>query len=294
MHEAARVVEQVAASARQMTRTARQAAEAAQTGGRAVEQTVSTMGRIQQQVEGSSAVVKELGSKGRAIGAIVETIQQIAAQTDLLALNAAIEAARAGEHGRGFAVVAEEVRKLSERASEATKEISQLIAGIQTEVEAAVRAMETSCADVAEGVARSEDAGSALAHILTEVNTVASTVESVTASAEKMAVSVEQVLATMETVRQVAEENEDTVQTMTATAEQVSASAQNVSAAVEEQTASVEEVGAAAEELNGMASRLQGLVRRFHLGADGAEADQTPWQRTVEDARTSAGHHRAA
>jgi methyl-accepting chemotaxis protein len=299
MHEAARIVEEVAASAQQMTGTAQQAALVAQTGGKAVEQTITSMNRIQRQVQESSGIVKELGQKGREIGAIVETINQIAEQTNLLALNAAIEAARAGEHGRGFAVVADEVRKLAERASASTQEISALIGTILSEVNAAVRAMETSCQDVAEGVAQSENAGGSLTHILAEVRTVADTVESVTTSAQKMAASVEQVLSTVETVRQVARENETTVETMTATAEEVSASAQNVSAAVEEQTAGVEEVGAAAVQLSAMASRLQGLVRQFRLAAGSTEA--TPWQQTVQSSRAAAqepapagGYRRAA
>src|SRR5437764_9882646 len=124
------------------------AAEVARTGGETVEGTLTKMRAIATSVSGTARKVEELGRSSEQIGRIVSVIDDIADQTNLLALNAAIEAARAGEQGRGFAVVADEVRKLAERTTHATKEISEMIKKIQSETAGAVGAMEEGTREV--------------------------------------------------------------------------------------------------------------------------------------------------
>ncbi len=272
MKQAAQAVEEVARSAQQMSSSAQQAAAIAQTGGQAVQETIQTMSRIQDQTLVSAQRVKELDRLGQQIGAIVETIEQIAEQTNLLALNAAIEAARAGEHGRGFAVVADEVRKLAEQAAASTKEISELIANVRHGVEQAVQAMESTSAEVERGFSRSTEANEALAQIVQAAQTVASEVQGVTAIAQQMSASVQQVLASVSSVRAAAEENAEAVQTMGAHAQQVAETISTVASVSEEAAASAQEISASAQqvtaasqELSAMALQLQQLVQQFRL-----------------------------
>ncbi|MFI4882320.1 MAG: methyl-accepting chemotaxis protein [Phycisphaerales bacterium JB064] len=157
----------------------------AQDGGSVVAQTVETMHHIRESVKSSSQIVAELGRRGEEIGQIIAVINDIADQTNLLALNAAIEAARAGEHGRGFAVVADEVRKLADRTTQATEQVSNTIRAIQSETKVAVENMDSGTQWVEQGVERATEAGQSLERIVTNAREVASKIQSIAAASEE-------------------------------------------------------------------------------------------------------------
>jgi len=257
-------------------------AESAIGGARKTHETVAGMDKIKKAMDLVSARVTDLGVRSGEIGKIVATIDDIAAQTNLLALNAAIEAARAGEQGRGFAVVADEVRKLAERSSIATKEIAALINGTQAGVREAVTAMEHGIREVEEGYKLATDAGGALDDILTRSQNVKKQVAGISAASQTLKDLSREMVGTIQKINKIAEDNSAATEEMTASssvvsraveatasvAEENSASSEEVSASVEEMSAQVEETLAAAQSLTEMSEEMEKKVAVFKIGRD--------------------------
>lgn len=272
-------IEQVANNAQSVTRDSAQAASHSREGAKTVTETIVGMEAIRAKVGLSAKKVEEMGVRSGEIGAIVETIEDIASQTNLLALNAAIEAARAGEQGKGFAVVADEVRKLAERSSLATKEIAALIKGIQKTVNEAVEAMKASASEVEAGVVRANSAGTVLDNILVAAESVYKQAEEAGGAAAKVSEAAGELVEAVDAVSAVIEENTAATEEMAANSteltqsieniasvsEENSAAVEEVSASTEEVSAQVEEVSASAASLTEMAQKLSHVVARFKL-----------------------------
>ena len=274
-----RAVDQAMRDSEELTPLNERVDVAVAAGAMAVDETGGGMRRIKTSVEVTAARVAELGAKGEQIGVIVETIDDIAEQTNLLALNAAIEAARAGEQGRGFAVVADEVRKLAERSSQATKEIAALIGQVQSGTEAAVQAMKAGAAEVETGAELAEQAAGALQEIreaaaarntvlndmmssVVEIRSLSADVVRATDSISEIAAETNEAAARMGSA---ADSVGQSVESIAAISQENSASAEEVSAATEQMSAQAEEVVASAATLSEMAQGLDELVARFRL-----------------------------
>lgn len=154
MSEMLAAIHEVTDGAKQAATMAQGAEEAAAEGAETVREAIAAVQGIAQATRRVEERITALGTSSAQINKIVVTIEEIAGQTNLLALNAAIEAARAGENGRGFAVVAGEVRRLAERTTVATREISQMVGRIQNETLEVVTSMQAGSAQVETGLER--------------------------------------------------------------------------------------------------------------------------------------------
>jgi len=246
MQEMSAAVDEVSENSNQAADSAREASETARQGGAVVEDTLTRMRAIATSVRETAQKVQGLGSRSDQIGKIAGVIDDIAEQTNLLALNAAIEAARAGEQGRGFAVVADEVRKLAERTTKATKEIADVIAEVQAETLAAVEKMRLGTAEVEKGVEVTSRAGASLKQIIGQAEHVGERVVHIATAARQQSSATDQVSADMEQISKLVAESADGAQRS----------------------------AKACEQLSGLALELQKLVSRFKLGV--ADAGRGP------------------
>jgi methyl-accepting chemotaxis protein len=206
-------------------------------GATVVGQSITIMQAIAAQVQHAATAVGNLGARSDEIGEIVGTIEDIADQTNLLALNAAIEAARAGEHGRGFAVVADEVRRLADRTTQATKEIGGMIKAIQRETQAAVKTMEQSVVQVEQGNIHAADSGQSLQEIREIIIDVTEQISQIATAAEEQ----------------------------TATTREISHNVTNLNDLAHHNSNAINETAVAAQDVNTQAVELQRLVHQFRL-----------------------------
>ena len=234
------------------------AAAAAAGGAGSVRDTIAGMGRIRDVVQRAAIKVTELGTKSEQIGAIVETIDDIAEQTNLLALNAAIEAARAGEQGKGFAVVADEVRKLAERSGRATKEIAALIAEVQQDTHEAVAAMDAGAAEVGNGSELATRSGQAIDELASAVAATRSAAEQIGGRITTMATASDGVVGAIREIDRIARENSTSAESMLAHASSVIGQLDAIETVTSETAIHAEEVNASAEEMNAQAQGLAG------------------------------------
>jgi len=245
MEEMNATVIEVARNSQQASESARDAQNTAAKGGDVVTQAITAMQEVADSTSVTADTIKNLGKSSEEIGSIVSVINDIADQTNLLALNAAIEAARAGEQGRGFAVVADEVRRLAERTTKATKEISDMIKSIQNETGRAVEAMGEGTFKVENGVKLANEAGEALKQIVRGVESVTNMINHIATSAEEQSATTDEITQNMDSIAEVAKSN----------------------------VSAIGEVANASGEMARLATELRGLVANFTIASAGGPGE---------------------
>ena len=242
-------VKSISQETEEVSQEADQAAKKAEAGNLVVEKSVNQIHSVEEKVRTTARLVDELGARSQEIGAIVDTISDLAGQTNLLALNAAIEAARAGEQGRGFAVVAEEVRKLAEQSATAAQQIADLIGRIQDDTSKAVASMDSDRQAVVQGAESVEGLRQVFEEINGLVIDVAGKIESMSDSIQHVADQSSEITNHMEQI--------DTG------AAKVADNMQSISAATEEQSASAQEIASASDSLARQAQDVQEKLQKF-------------------------------
>lgn len=207
VEEMAVSIDQVKENAAEAHGISQTAGSLSQEGAAVIHHAASEMRKISEAVQSSSQIVEELGRQSDQITSIVNTIKEIADQTNLLALNAAIEAARAGEQGRGFAVVADEVRKLAERTSLSTTEIADMVSKIQNGTRNAVDSMQAGVAQVTNGVALANQAGESINQIRDGASRVTDVVNGISESIAEQSMAGNDIAQKLETIAQMSEES---------------------------------------------------------------------------------------
>jgi len=237
MEEMTKTIVQTADNASMASNLAKDANRYVNVGTQKVAENKNGILRIIDKSDATGRIIASLAGKTDQIGSIAQTIDEIADQTNLLALNAAIEAARAGEQGRGFAVVADEVRKLAERTTKATKEIAETIKAIQVEAKDADKSMFEAKETILFGQKLTDEVAQALNGILESI--------------EKVSIEIEQVATA--SVQQ------------SSTSEEISQSIESINSVINKSAEGIQQIATSSNNLLDLSNNLREQVSRFKL-----------------------------
>ncbi len=258
-------IQRVADTAKVLLEICYRSREEVHTGISTMDKATEGLNRTNVSIQSSAQIIGALGRRADDIGKIVEVIDDLAEQTNLLALNAAIEAARAGEHGLGFAVVAEEVRKLAEKSTQSTKEISELIEGIQKEAREAVDNMEKSTTMVQEGLHLGGDLNSALGKISNVVTEVYKFAQEIGAATTEQSNGSSQIAKATTRLTEITQEINSSVEEQASGAQAVVRAMEKMRELVQQSTSSSTELAANAEQMSRLSRALLTSMDRFVL-----------------------------
>ncbi len=259
-------IKRVAENVKRLVDISQKSRDAVVKGRLAVNKSAAGMEAINSAITRVADTVSTLSVRIEDIGRIVEVIDDIAEQTNLLALNAAIEAAKAGDQGLGFAVVADEVRKLAERSAVSTKEINDLIRGIQKEAQNAVKHMDTSLQSVQTELDQGrKEVASTLAHIEESVEEVAKYSAEIGMATSEQSAGGDQIIKAISTLNDLTQNISASSEEQSAGVEQVVKSIERIRDMIQQNASGSTELSASADQLATQSKKLRETVGRFQI-----------------------------
>jgi methyl-accepting chemotaxis protein len=198
--------EQVAQRAQAVAESATRAADTAQHGADAANASLAGMEDIRGKVEAIAENILALSEQTQQIGDIIDTVTDIAGQSNILALNAAIEAAQAGEAGKGFRVVADEVRSLAEQSRQAAAQVKVILGDIQKATNLAVMATEQGTKGVNAGIEQVSRTTQTIHDLARAVETSAQAAQQIVVGVEQQTIGLDQIAIGMSDINQAAQQ----------------------------------------------------------------------------------------
>jgi methyl-accepting chemotaxis protein len=265
-------IKRVAENVKRLVDISQKSRDAVGKGRLAVNKSAAGMEEINSAITRVADTVSTLSVRIEDIGRIVEVIDDIAEQTNLLALNAAIEAAKAGDQGLGFAVVADEVRKLAERSAVSTKEINDLIRGIQKEAQNAVKHMDSSLLSVQSELDQGrKEVATTLAHIEESVEEVAKYSAEIGIATSEQSAGGDQIIKAISTLNDLTQNISASSEEQSAGVEQVVKSIERIRDMIQQNASGSTELSASADQLATQSKKLRETVGRFQIKEEAAD-----------------------
>ncbi len=193
--------------AQTVSESSHQTLQVSQHGQHSVEEAITGMNHVRDQMESIARCVAQLGVQTQTVGDIIETVNTLAEQSHLLALNASIEAVKAGDAGKGFAVVAREVRHLAEQSKRATTQIQKILTDIRRATDTAVQVTQQGAQSADQGAQRSQQAGESIRSLTQNISESTHALVQIAASSQQQLVGMDQLAVAMRSITQASAQN---------------------------------------------------------------------------------------
>ena len=291
MDSSIRQVEQSAMDTASISEEVRRDAES---GKASVEATISGMQEIKRSSSITHEVIVTLSEKAHDIGAILSVINEVAEQTNLLALNAAIIAAQAGEQGKGFAVVADEIKELADRTSSSTREIEELIKGVQEETRRAVDAINVAEKSIADGELLSQKSGVALGKIVSGVEKASEQVGEIARASAEQAKGSQMIREAMEQVTDMIMQIANATQQQSKGSELIMTAVERMKVLTSQVRSSIREQSKVGTLIAGSTENITSMIRQIKRACDEQTRGSEQIVVAIDDIQKSTHEHLGA